>query len=39
LGSSIRLGKKVEELNYDQKILLNNIRAELYGRKGLVIYD
>jgi len=29
----------LSELSYEQKIVINNLRAYLYGYKGVIIYD
>lgn len=31
--------KSFEELSYEQKIVVNNLRAYLHGYKGVTIYD
>jgi hypothetical protein len=29
----------VEELSYEQKIVVNNLRAYLHGYRGITVYD
>ena len=33
------LDKSVDGLTYREKIMVNNVRAWLYGRQGVKIYD